>query len=64
MVNNNNLMPKTETVCEIKDEYKIPTYEEFMKTYEGNKETVDSYNGEFESYDGLGIKGTYYGPGF
>jgi len=33
---NENLIPKTETVYEIKDEYKIPSFEEFMKTYEND----------------------------
>lgn len=28
-----NQIPKTETVYEIKDEYKIPSFEEFMKDY-------------------------------
>ena len=59
-----NLIPKTETIQELKDEYKIPTYEEFMKTYNKSKETVDSYENEFDSYGDIRIKGTYYGPGF
>nr|CAG8640378.1 2652_t:CDS:2 [Entrophospora candida] len=29
-----NQIPKTETVYEIKNEYKVPSFEEFMKTYE------------------------------
>lgn len=60
MPNNNNLIPKeniakVEEVREIENE--IPTYEEFMKNYNENKEAVDSYGD-------LRVKGTYYGPGF
>jgi len=64
--NNNNLIPKenfkkVEEVREVNNE--IPSYEEFMKIYE-NKETVGSYENEFNSYDDIRVKGTYYGPGF
>ena len=31
---NENQIPKTETVTEIKEEYRTPSFEEFMKTYE------------------------------
>jgi len=52
---NENLIPKTETVYELKDEYKIPSLEEFMKTYEndGNlnyDDLNDSSIGEVKGY--------------
>jgi len=59
---NENIIPKTETVYELKNE--VPSFEEFMKNYNENKETVDSYENEFESYEDMRVKGTYYGPGF
>jgi len=40
MVNNDNLIPQIENkkpvelVQELKDEYEVPSFEEFMKTYE------------------------------
>lgn len=61
MPNNNNLIPKenlakVETVQELKDEYKVPSFEEFMKTYEDGNLNFDDLNG-----DDIGIpKG--YGP--
>src|SRR4051794_23573589 len=59
MVNNNNLIPKTEIVAEIKSE--IPTYEEFMKTYQADEQVKASYDNEINSYNDLGVeKG--YGP--
>lgn len=51
-----------ETVQEVNNE--IPSYEEFLKNYNKNKEIVDSYENEFDSYGDIRIKGTYYGPGF
>jgi hypothetical protein len=68
MVNNNNNIPievnkkPFEIVQEVKNE--IPSYEEFMKNYKTDKEVVDGYNGEFEGYGDIRVKGTYYGPGF
>ena|SRR6185295_12008088 len=67
MTNNNNLIPKenfkkVEEVREIKNE--VPSFEEFMKTYNENKEVVDSYESEFDSYGDISVRGTYYGPGF
>ena len=54
-----NLIPKTETVYELKNE--IPSFEEFMKSYEENEGVENSYTDELESYDGVGkVKG--YGP--
>jgi len=68
MVNNNQIpievKKPVETVYELKDEYKIPSYEEFMKSYDKDKEAVDSYENEFDGYGDIRIKGTYYGPGF
>jgi hypothetical protein len=40
------------------------SYEEFMKTYEGEEGVIDSYEFEVDSYGDIRIKGTYYGPGF
>ena len=67
MTNNNNLIPKenykkVEEVREINAE--TPSFEEFMKTYEGEKSVIDSYEFEVDSYGDIRIKGTYYGPGF
>jgi len=53
-----NLIPKTETVYELKSE--IPTYEEFMKTYENDDKVVNSYESELEA---KAVKGPQYGPG-
>jgi hypothetical protein len=61
---NNNNIPKTETIYELKEEYKIPSFEEFMKTYNESEGISDNYQSEFESYEGVRVKGTYYGPGF
>ena len=68
--NNEWVIPKNidkpiETVYEIKgDECKIPSYEEFMKTYNEKEEVNDNYQSEFDNYGDLRVKGTYYGPGF
>ena len=69
MTKNNIYLPKeniakVETIQELKNEYKVPSYEEFMKTYNEDKETVDNYENEFDSYGDIRVKGTYYGPGF
>jgi len=54
-----NLIPKTETVYELKNE--VPSFEEFMKTYEENKGVSDSYESEIKSHGDIGVaKG--YGP--
>ena len=45
---NENLIPKTETVYEIKNE--IPSFEEFMKTYESDGKVSESYDLETDSY--------------
>lgn len=55
---NENLIPKTETVYELKD--KIPTYEEFMKTYQSDKVIENSYLGEYQDQV---LYGPQYGPG-
>ena len=34
-----------ETVCEIKEEYKVPSFEEFMKTYEDGDLNYDDLSG-------------------
>jgi hypothetical protein len=41
---NENLIPKTEEIREIKSE--IPSYEEFMKTYKSDKTIENSYEVE------------------
>src|SRR4051794_33334722 len=51
-----NIIPKIETVYEIKDEYKVPSFEEFMKTYEDGNLNYDDLN----SSDISEVKG--YGP--
>lgn len=50
-----NQIPKTETVYELKDEYKVPSFEEFMETYEADEGIIDSYNAELGSYGDAGI---------
>jgi hypothetical protein len=67
--NNNNLLPKenykkVEEVREIDSKYEIPSFEEFMKSYQEDEKTIDSYNLEVDSYGDIRVKGTYYGPGF
>jgi hypothetical protein len=49
MVNENNI-PKTETVYELKNE--IPSFEEFMKTYEYDERIINSYKDEVEYVNG------------
>jgi len=44
---NENLIPKTETVYELKNE--IPSFEEFMKSYEPNRKVKDSYESEIKT---------------
>jgi hypothetical protein len=67
--NNNNLIPKenykkVEEVREIDNKYEVPSFEEFMKTYEYDEGAVDNYDLEVDSYSDIRVKGTYYGPGF
>jgi len=54
MVNEKLIIPKVEEIREIK--YEIPTYEEFMKNYKGDKTVADSYSNEINAQ----TKG--YGP--
>ena len=54
-----NIDKPVETVYEIKNEYKVPCYEEFMKDYKVDKKVEDSYKGEFTERD----KVPSYGPG-
>lgn len=58
---NENLIPKTETVYELKNE--TPSFEEFMKTYESDKGVDDSYCYEIDSYGDIRVIRPY-GPGF
>jgi hypothetical protein len=53
-----NQIPKTETVYEIKDEYKVPSFEEFMKTYEAD----DNLNYDDLTHSDISDKGKGYGP--
>jgi len=60
---NNNQIPievkkPVETVYELKEEYKIPSFEEFMKTYNADEKV--SYD-DLESFNVGNPKG--YGPG-
>jgi hypothetical protein len=64
---NEGLIPKNidkpiETVYEIKSEdYKVPSFEEFMKDYQVDEKVENSYVDELNSYDDIGVeKG--YGP--
>jgi len=51
-----------ETVQEIDNKYEVPSFEEFMKTYESDERVIDSYYDEFNYYGDIGVpKG--YGPG-
>jgi hypothetical protein len=45
-----------ETVCEIKDEYEIPSFEQFMRTYESDEKLMDSYRNEIDSYGDIGVE--------
>src|SRR2546430_1736730 len=50
-----------EMVYEIKDDYQIPSFEDFMKDYQADEKISDSYADELGSYDDVGVdKG--YGP--
>jgi hypothetical protein len=49
-----------EIVHELKEEYKVPSFEEFMKTYESDYKIIDSYEDELEAKS---IQGSQYGPG-
>src|ERR1044072_4992625 len=42
--------------------YQIPSFEEFMKTYEGDEKTSDSYTDELASYSDIRVEKSY-GPG-
>ena len=55
-----NKIAKTEMVYELKEEYKVPTYEEFIKTYENDDKIIDSYQAEHEAKINHGPQ---YGPG-
>lgn len=67
MVNENNNINQYvdkkpfEIVQEVNNE--IPSYEEFMKTYQEDGKAIDSYNGEFDSYGDIRVV-KCYGPGF
>jgi hypothetical protein len=61
MVNNNGIPIEVnkkpfETVYELKDEYEIPSFEEFMETYEADEKVIDSYRDEVEYVNGLMVE--------
>ena len=45
-----------ETIYELRNEYKVPSYEEFMKTYENGTNYADLEGGDISA-------GGSYGPG-
>ena len=51
-----NQIPKTETVYELKEEYKVPSFEEFMQSYEsdGNLNYDDLSGGDISETKGYG----------
>ena len=55
-----NLTPKTETVQELKAEYQIPTFEEFMKNYKSDEKVESIYELEYQNQV---LSGPQYGPG-
>ena len=57
---NENIIPKTETVYELKDKYEIPSFEEFMKTYQIDE--ANEFLTEIEYQDRV-LHGPQYGPG-
>jgi len=52
---------KTEEIREIDSKYEIPSFEEFMKTYEWSEGIVNSYNFEVDCYKDISI-GKLSGP--
>ena len=50
-----------QTAQELKDEYKVPTYEEFMKGYENDEGINESYEDEIRSYGNIEV-GKKCGP--
>jgi hypothetical protein len=53
---------KVEIVQELKDEYQVPSYEAFVKDYEGDETVSKNYQDEFDSYGDIRINRSY-GPG-
>src|SRR5436853_4919088 len=59
---NLNKPKPVEIVQELKDEHKVPSFEEFMKDYRVDEKVESGYRGELESYSDIRVeKG--YGPG-
>ena len=58
MVNNNGIpievKKPVETVYELKNEYKVPSYEEFIKTYESGANYADLEGGDIGEVGGYG----------
>jgi len=49
-----NKIAKTEIVAELKDKYKVPSYEEFMEAYEGGTNYADLSGGDISEVKGYG----------
>lgn len=70
MVNENNInliakenYKQVEEVREIDSKYEVPSFEEFMKTYQEDEKAIDDYDSEFDSYGDIRVV-KCYGPGF
>jgi uncharacterized membrane protein len=66
MPNNEWVIPKNidkpiETVYEIKNEYDVPSFEEFMKSYEVDEKVESSYRDELSGHESIGMSKNY-GP--
>ncbi|CAG8713346.1 16668_t:CDS:1, partial [Funneliformis caledonium] len=61
-INNNNL-PLIKKVRELKEKYKIPSYEKFMKTYQEDEGMDNNYYYEIDSYKDIKIIRPF-DPGF
>jgi len=58
-----NIQKPVETVCELKNEdYKVPSFEEFMKGYQADEKVSVSYVNELSSYGDVRVEKSY-GPG-
>lgn len=58
----NEIKKPIETVYELKDEYKVPSFEEFMKVYEMDEKVEDSYHYEVDNHGDIRLVKSY-GPG-
>lgn len=55
-----NQIPKTETIYELKEEYKVPSFEEFMKTYQPSEKSEFLAEAEYQDQ---ALRGPQYGSG-